>query len=61
MAVEETHPLAEVPQAPSDVMFGLSAAYRADDSPEMALHYFPPANTDGASKAHRTPGGARKW
>lgn len=35
MAVEETHPLAEVPQAPSDVMFGLSAAYRADDSPEM--------------------------
>jgi aspartate aminotransferase len=34
MAVEKTRPLAEVPQAPSDVMFGLSAAYRADDSPE---------------------------
>ena len=36
MAVGKTHPLAEVPQAPPDVMFGLSAAYRADDSPEKA-------------------------
>jgi aspartate aminotransferase len=36
MAVEKTHLLVEVPQAPSDVMFGLSAAYRADDSPEKA-------------------------
>jgi aspartate aminotransferase len=36
MAVEKTHLLVEVPQAPSDVMFGLSAAYRADDSPENA-------------------------
>jgi aspartate/tyrosine/aromatic aminotransferase len=34
MAVETTHALAGVPQAPSDVMFGLSAAYRADENPK---------------------------
>lgn len=27
------HPLADVPQAPPDAMFGLSAAYRADEDP----------------------------
>lgn len=34
MATEQMHPLAAVPQAPQDVMFGLSAAYRADDDPQ---------------------------
>jgi aspartate aminotransferase len=28
-----SHPLADVPQAPPDVMFGLSAAFRADNDP----------------------------
>ena len=34
MGADKTHPLAEVPQASPDVMFGLSAAYRADENPE---------------------------
>jgi len=34
MPTKRTHPLAAVPQAPPDVMFGLSAAYRADDNPQ---------------------------
>jgi len=29
----QSHALADVPQAPPDVMFGLSAAYRADNDP----------------------------
>lgn len=28
-----SHPLADVPLVPPDVMFGLSAAYRADNDP----------------------------
>ena len=34
MAITQSHPLANVPQVPPDVMFGLSAAYRADESPD---------------------------
>lgn len=34
MAITENNPLQSVPQAPPDVMFGLSAAFRADNSPD---------------------------
>lgn len=34
MTISETHPLASVPQAPPDTMFGLSAAYRVDKDPK---------------------------
>lgn len=33
MTVTTFHPLADVPRAPPDPMFGLSAAYRADEHP----------------------------
>lgn len=33
MTNTNSHPLTDVPQAPPDVMFGLSAAYRADSDP----------------------------
>ena len=34
MTDTDSHSLADVPQAPPDVMFGLSAAYRADSDPK---------------------------
>ena len=33
MTTSQSHLLADVPQAPPDAMFGLSAAYRADNDP----------------------------
>lgn len=33
MAITDNHPLHSVPHAPPDVMFGLSAAFRADNNP----------------------------
>jgi aspartate/tyrosine/aromatic aminotransferase len=45
-----SHPLADVPQAPPDVMSGLSAAYRADnDSRKVDLGVGAYRHEDGKS------------